>query len=89
MCIRDRAYGTAKKSAYTGAASEIKSAKIEARQISNVSAALVLSLIHILPTVEETLFLFINLHFRKGLKILETGIAPFLCILQLLSLIHI
>ncbi len=35
------AYGTAKKSAYTGAASEIKSAKIEARQISNVSAALV------------------------------------------------
>lgn len=35
------AYGTAKKSAYTGAASEIKSAKIEARQISNVSAALI------------------------------------------------
>ena len=35
------AYGTAKKSAYTGAASEIKASKIEARQISNVSSALV------------------------------------------------
>lgn len=35
------AYGTTKKSAYTGAASEIKAAKIEDRQISNVSAALV------------------------------------------------
>ena len=33
--------------------------------------------------VEETLFLFINLHFRKGLKILETGIAPFLGVFQL------
>lgn len=40
-------------------------------------------LFNYLSTVEETLFLFINLHFRKGLKILETGIAPFLCILQL------
>ena len=35
------AYGTAKKSAYTGAASEIKAAKIENRQISNVSSALI------------------------------------------------
>ena len=40
-------------------------------------------LFNYLSTVEETLFLFIDLHFRKGLKILETGIAPFLCILQL------
>lgn len=31
------AYGTAKKSAYTGAASQIKSDKIENRQISNIS----------------------------------------------------
>ena len=35
------AYGTAKKSAYTGAASEIKATKIENRQISNVSSALI------------------------------------------------
>ena len=35
------AYGTSKKSAYTGAASEIKAEKIENRQISNVSSALV------------------------------------------------
>lgn len=35
------AYGTAKKSAYTGAASQIKSDKIENRQISNISNALV------------------------------------------------
>src|SRR5574344_2034861 len=32
---------------------------------------------------KDNTILFINLHFRKGLKILETGIAPFLCILQL------
>lgn len=35
------AYGTAKKSAYTGSASEIKATKIENRQISNVSSALI------------------------------------------------
>lgn len=35
------AYGTAKKSAYTGAASEIKAEKIGNRQMSNVSSALV------------------------------------------------
>lgn len=35
------AYGTAKKSAYTGAASEIKAQKIENRQIANISSALV------------------------------------------------
>lgn len=35
------AYGVQKKSAYTGAASEIKADKIENRQISNVSSALV------------------------------------------------
>lgn len=35
------AYGTTKKSAYTGSASEIKSELIEKRQISNVSAALI------------------------------------------------
>ena len=35
------AYGTTKKSAYTGAASEIKADKIENRQISNVSSALI------------------------------------------------
>ncbi len=35
------AYGTAKRSAYTGAASEIKADKIQNRQISNVSSALV------------------------------------------------
>lgn len=32
---------------------------------------------------KDNTILFINLHFRKGLEILETGIAPFLCILQL------
>ena len=32
---------------------------------------------------KDNTILFINLHFGKGLKILETGIAPFLCILQL------
>ena len=35
------AYGTAKKSAYTGAATQIKADKIENRQISNISSALV------------------------------------------------
>lgn len=35
------AYGTAKKSAYTGAASQIKADKIENRQLSNVTGALV------------------------------------------------
>lgn len=35
------AYGTQKKSAYTGAAAEIKSDKIENRQITNASQALV------------------------------------------------
>lgn len=35
------AYGTAKKSAYTGAASQVKADKIENLQISNVSSALV------------------------------------------------
>ncbi len=34
------AYGTTKKSAYTGAASEIKAEKLEDRQMSNVSSAL-------------------------------------------------
>ena len=35
------AYGVAKKSAYTGAASEVKADKLENRQMSNVSSALV------------------------------------------------
>ena len=40
MCIRDRAYGTAKKSSFTGSASTIDSKKLASRPITNVTKGL-------------------------------------------------